>query len=68
MRRIFRLHAARDLLVHRRVERVSRAAALVGIQHLGRFSVDYRTLFGESPTHTLKRAKILHPLSHPAPL
>jgi AraC-like DNA-binding protein len=67
LRRILRLHAARALLVTRTTKKVSQAAACVGIQHLGRFSVDYRILFGESPTHTLNRPKILHPLSRPLP-
>jgi AraC-like DNA-binding protein len=68
IRRLLRLHAARDLFVDRRVEKVSRAAALVGLWHLGRFSIDYRALFGESPTHTLNRAKVSRQISHLSPL
>jgi AraC-like DNA-binding protein len=52
-----RLHAARaDLLRADPVEAsVTRIAHERGFSHLGRFSIDYRELFGESPSVTLGR-------------
>jgi AraC-like DNA-binding protein len=51
-----RLEAARhDLLVAEPGERrVTEVALRYGFAHLGRFAVDYRRLFGESPSETLR--------------
>lgn len=50
----------RMMIAHRRlragdpaVTTVTRIAAGVGVSHLGRFSVEYRNRFGESPSETL---------------
>lgn len=40
---------------------VSTVAFEVGFNHLGRFSVDYRTAFGESPSETVARAEKARP-------
>jgi transcriptional regulator GlxA family with amidase domain len=37
---------------------VKKIAAQFGFTQFGRFSVDYKTLFGESPSVTLARAKL----------
>ena len=52
-----RLNASRQALVVAEPSRdqVSRIAVDNGFTHLGRFSVDYRELFGESPRETLTR-------------
>ena len=52
-----RLARARTLLRKAQPERgaVKRAALEVGATELGRFSVDYRSFFGESPSVTLSR-------------
>jgi AraC family ethanolamine operon transcriptional activator len=51
-----RLSAARRLLseAHPREKRVSEIARQCGFAHLGRFSVDYRSHFGETPSRTLR--------------
>lgn len=54
-----RLHAARDMMQRGEVARVRDAAHAVGHPHLGRFSVRYRALFGESPSATLAAATAL---------
>ena len=53
-----RLNAARQALVAADSSRgqVARIAVANGCTHLGRFSVDYREHFGESPRETLARA------------
>jgi len=53
-----RLNAARQALAaaDSSRERVSRIAFDNGYTHLGRFSVDYRVHFGESPRETLARS------------
>ena len=52
-----RLATARSMLLHSDFERgaVKFAAISAGLTELGRFSVEYRRLFGESPTATLAR-------------
>ena len=52
-----RLEAARhDLLVAERDGMsVTEVALSYGFRHLGRFAVDYRQAFGESPSETLRR-------------
>ena len=52
-----RLTNAREELLAGSPERgaVKRAALNVGLTHLGRFSTEYRALFGESPSSTLHR-------------
>ncbi|WOJ95138.1 helix-turn-helix domain-containing protein [Congregibacter variabilis] len=51
-----RLCKARRLLLHadKRRGEVKRAALEVGLTEFGRFSVEYRALFGESPSATLR--------------
>ena len=53
-----RLNAARQVLVAGDSSRdqVARVAVANGYTHLGRFSVDYRAHFGESPRETLARS------------
>ena len=52
-----RLTDARRALVRSSADRgaVKRAALAAGLTELGRFSVEYRALFGESPSVTLKK-------------
>jgi AraC-like DNA-binding protein len=53
-----RMHLARSALRNADVERttVSEIASDYGFWEFGRFSVAYRSLFGESPSATLHRA------------
>jgi AraC-like DNA-binding protein len=53
-----RMSKARGMLLHASRERgaVKRAALSAGLTELGRFSVEYRQLFGESPSATLSDA------------
>lgn len=55
--KVRRLGRARTLLRQRPAEpgAVKRAALGAGLTELGRFSVEYRELFGESPSMTLRR-------------
>ncbi len=55
-----RLMRARSLLVNGENERgqVKRAALSAGFTEFGRFSVEYRQIFGESPSSTLSRTAI----------
>lgn len=54
--RTLRLNAARrELRESSRIELVQTVAARWGFWHLSRFSSDYRTLFGETPSQTLQR-------------
>ena len=55
-----RLTEARSLLSRDTARRggVKRAALGVGLTELGRFSVEYRRLFGESPSATLRRTTL----------
>lgn len=55
-RKILRLNRARRTL-ESGSDSVTEAAFEVGIDHLGRFSGDYRHLFGECPSETLRRAR-----------
>ena len=53
-----RLGRVRDALIEsRNNENVTQTAMIWGFSHLGRFSVDYRRRFGETPSETLKRAR-----------
>jgi len=38
-------------------EHITEIAAKWGFTHMGRFSVDYRRQFGETPSQTLRRAR-----------
>lgn len=53
-----RMHLARSSLLgaDSALKTVTEIATAHGFWELGRFSVEYRTLFGESPSATLKRA------------
>ena len=53
--RTIRLHAARSDLMstEKDTNSVTKIASTRGFAHLGRFAVDYRRLFGESPSETL---------------
>lgn len=62
--KLLRLNNARRLLESGR-HSVSRAATSSGLHHLGRFSSDYQELFGEFPSETALRAKVL--IAGPAP-
>jgi AraC-like DNA-binding protein len=56
LRRI-RMRMVRErLLQARRDESVTNAALHCGFSHLGRFAVEYKRRFGESPSRTLERA------------
>jgi AraC-like DNA-binding protein len=48
-----RLQRARDELREHRDEHVAKLAARWGFAHAGRFSIEYRRRFGESPSQTL---------------
>lgn len=49
----YRLYAARqDILASRGIRSISDIALEWGFNHLGRFSADYKSKFGESPSHT----------------
>jgi AraC-like DNA-binding protein len=53
----YRLESVRrDILEDRSVRNISSVALGWGMSHLGRFSTEYKALFGESPSETLKRA------------
>ncbi|MCY4493418.1 MAG: helix-turn-helix transcriptional regulator [Acidimicrobiaceae bacterium] len=54
-RRLLRLNNARRLLV-RGGHSVTEAAMDSGLLHLGRFSAEYRSLFGEQPSDTARRS------------
>jgi transcriptional regulator GlxA family with amidase domain len=55
--RMLRLSRARRALLSAdcRLETVTGIATCFGFMELGRFSVEYRKVFGESPSHTLHR-------------
>jgi transcriptional regulator GlxA family with amidase domain len=59
--RLQRMNLAREALVHadRTNVTVSKIAAEFGFTEFGRFSVNYRSLFGESPSATLHRSSQL---------
>jgi AraC-like DNA-binding protein len=53
----YRLEAVRrDILADRSERNISSIAMGWGLTHLGRFSSDYKKLFGETPSETLRRA------------
>lgn len=55
----YRLEAVRrDILADLAASSVSAIALSWGFSHLGRFSGDYKALFGETPSETLKRASV----------
>jgi len=55
---VYRLNKARELLLGGGSEMsVTEAALSTGFNHLGRFSVEYRELFGETPRQALRRAQ-----------
>lgn len=54
-----RLHHARRLLESQAVTSVKAAALDSGFMEFGRFSVEYRRLFGESPSSTLARCDFI---------
>ena len=56
--KVLRLNAARqDLLEGARGRRVTDVALDWGFVHFGWFSQDYRRLFGETPSQTLRRRR-----------
>jgi AraC family ethanolamine operon transcriptional activator len=60
--RTVRLQAAREELRRTECERsISEVALGRGFTHLGRFSVDYRRAFGETPSQTLNRRSRVTP-------
>ncbi|WP_042945679.1 helix-turn-helix domain-containing protein [Pseudomonas lactucae] len=57
--RALRLNAVRrELRTSTQSQGVQEVAARWGFWHLSRFSGDYRTMFGESPSQTLRRAQL----------
>ena len=62
--KLLRLNNARRLLESGQ-HSVSRAATSSGLHHLGRFSSDYHDLFGELPSETALRARVL--ITEPVP-
>ncbi|WP_321355804.1 helix-turn-helix domain-containing protein [Pseudomonas extremaustralis] len=57
--RALRLNAVRrELRTSTRSHGVQEVAARWGFWHLSRFSSDYRTMFGESPSQTLRRTQL----------
>ncbi|MDE1165857.1 MAG: helix-turn-helix domain-containing protein [Pseudomonas sp.] len=57
--RALRLNAVRrELRTGTQLQGVQQVAARWGFWHLSRFSSDYRTLFGECPSQTLRRAEL----------
>ena len=56
--KLLRLNNARRLIESGR-HSVSYAATSSGLHHLGRFSSDYQELFGELPSHTAQRSRVL---------
>jgi AraC family ethanolamine operon transcriptional activator len=55
--RILRLNAARRALLSGRAGSVTAAATDFGFFHFGRFARDYRGLFGEAPSETMRRGR-----------
>ena len=60
--RMLRLSGARQglLLARSRCVTVTEIATSFGFVELGRFSVEYRKMFGESPSETLGRRSVIH--------
>lgn len=55
LKKVRMLKAREQFLTSEREKSVSTVAFEVGFNHLGRFSVEYRNEFGESPTETISR-------------
>lgn len=55
--KLARLNAAHQDLLHGNCRFVSIACQRWGFNHMGRFAIEYRELFGESPRATLQRGK-----------
>jgi AraC family ethanolamine operon transcriptional activator len=55
--RILRLNAARRALLSGHAGSVTAAATDFGFFHFGRFAQDYRGLFGETPSETMRRVR-----------
>ena len=55
--KILRLHGVRRALksADPRTSKVTKIAGLYGFWHMGQFSTDYKIMFGESPSTTLKK-------------
>lgn len=60
--RIYRLHLARHLLAasHPEATTVTKVAFGLGFWDMGRFASNYRRLFGELPSTTLRRSPSIH--------
>jgi AraC-like DNA-binding protein len=54
--KLARLNAAYQDLFNRRCNSVTEACLRWGFGHMGRFAMDYRALFGESPRETLRKS------------
>jgi AraC family ethanolamine operon transcriptional activator len=56
---VYRLHQARTVLLRESLTNttVSNIAAQFGFWHFGRFAREYRKLFGESPSQTIKKTR-----------
>jgi len=64
-----RFARARDALIGaEKDENVTQIAMTWGFSHLGRFSVDYRRRFGETPSETLKRRRNATPRTRVKPV
>jgi AraC-like DNA-binding protein len=55
-----RFELARARLLTASAATVTDVALASGLEHLGRFSVEYKKRYGESPAQTLRRARALH--------
>lgn len=55
--KILRLHEVRRSLksADPKISKVTKIAEVYGFWHMGQFSIDYRKMFGESPSTTLKK-------------
>ena len=60
-----RLQSVRQALIDagNKAATVTAVATDYGFYELGRFALQYRTLFGESPSETLRRHRMSSPLS-----
>jgi transcriptional regulator GlxA family with amidase domain len=54
-------------LSHTEMRTVTDVAMSLGFPELGRFAVLYRESFGETPSDTKRRARLLHPYGGPVP-
>jgi hypothetical protein len=59
--RVRRLRQLRDALagLPDQREKIGALAATFGFRHMGQLAIDYRNLHGESPSETLRRARLL---------